>query len=84
LGQIDAAMTRLTDMGTLYSKTDLVGKQTLLLKVFELGMSYDGRTVRTPHIHSALMQNYSKINEKGLLLVEQPEGFEFILRSCTA
>jgi hypothetical protein len=63
---------------------DLQGKQTLLFKVFELGLLYNKVVVRTPHIHNAVMHNYSKTKEKGLLVIEQPLENSAFLDACTA
>lgn len=71
-------------MRTLYIHTDLKGKQTLLFKVFEQGLSCDGPTLRTPKINLALMHNYNIIKEKGLLEIEQPSEVSSVLEGCTA
>ncbi|HMF73938.1 MAG TPA: hypothetical protein VK616_20795 [Flavitalea sp.] len=34
-------------------------------------------------MHPVFMDDYSKVNKKGMLFVEQPDEFFFDLRSCT-
>jgi hypothetical protein len=51
--------------------------------VFEVGLINNGKLFRTPFIHKALMHNYNKVKEKGLLLIEQPEGLLTNLEGCT-
>jgi hypothetical protein len=56
----------------------------LLKKVFEVGIKYDGKVLRTPMINPALIDNYFRMKEKGLLVVEQPDDFLRNSYSCTA
>ena len=84
MDKIDEAIPYLTDLNNLYNTLPLDGQHTLLKKVFEVGLMYDGELFRTPYIHKALMHNYNKVKEKGLLEVGQPgENFND-LEGCTA
>jgi len=56
----------------LYIGCSLKGQQLLLKRVFEVGVMYNGRLVRTP-----------SLKEKGLLIVEQPDDFLRKSWSCT-
>jgi hypothetical protein len=68
----DLALPRLTYMHKLYEMTNPARKLALLKKVFERGLVYDDAIIRTPYIHSSLMHNGDNIQEKGLLMIEQP------------
>jgi hypothetical protein len=61
----------------------LEGQQMLLKKVFEVGIKYDGIILRTPMINPALVDNYLRIKEKGLILVDQPDAFLTNFYKCT-
>lgn len=82
--RLERALPALTDLKNLYERLNLAGKQVLLKRVFEGGLTYDGQLLRTPRLHPALQHNYMRIKEKGLLLVEQPEDFSSNLEGCTA
>ncbi len=45
--------------------------------------TYDGSRLRTPRLHFALLHNYQKIKEKGLLFVEQPDEIMSKTEGCT-
>ena len=74
----------LCNLRNLYISTTLEGQQMLLKKVFEVGIKYDGKVLRTPMINPALVDNYLAMKEKGLLVVEQPDDFLRKSWSCTA
>jgi len=82
--QLDDALPILTNLKTLYNATSLEGKHLLLKTGFEVGISYDGSVLRTASINPALVDNYLKIKEKRLLIVEQPDAFLLNSYSCTA
>ncbi|HVM86858.1 MAG TPA: recombinase family protein [Puia sp.] len=84
IDKIKQVVPRLSDLKKLYHSIRLKDKFLLLNKVFEGGLLWDGSVLRTPRLHFALMHNYNKLKEKGLLLIEQPEGFFDKLQSCTA
>ena len=81
--RLERALPALTDLKNLYERLGLNGKQTLLKRVFEGGLIYDGQLLRTPRLHPALMHNYVRIKEKRLLFVEQPEDFSSNSEGCT-
>ena len=81
---LDQAIPLLTNLRGLYNGVSLEGKQLLLKTGFELGIVYDGSRFRTTMINPALVSNYMRIKEKGLLLVEQPEEFFAKNLHCTA
>ena len=68
----------------MHAKTNLAGKQALIKKVFEPGITYESDIPQTPYVDPAFMHNMQNLKEKGLLLIEQPEGFLPDLRHCTA
>ena len=68
----DKALPLLTDLKTLYNSVKLNCKQLLLQRVFEGGLTYDGSKPRTPRLNFALLHNYHKIKEKGLLFWSCP------------
>lgn len=68
----------------LYIGCSLKGQQLLLKRVFEVGVMYNGRLARTPSLNPVLIDNYFRMKEKGLLLVEQPDDFLMNFYSCTA
>jgi site-specific DNA recombinase len=74
--RLDAAIPLLINLKNLYHSITLSAKQTLLKRVFELGLIYDGSKLRTPKIHEALMHK--------LLFVEQPSKIFGDLTGCTA
>jgi len=82
--RLEEAIPLLTNLKHLYISTALEGQQMLLKKVFEVGIKYDGSIFRTPMINPALVDNYLRMKEKGLLLVEQPDAFLTNSYSCTA
>ena len=82
--KLDQALPMLTNLKNLFHSIKLQGKQALLNKVFEGGLTYDGTILRTLRLHAALLHNYLKIKEKGLLVVEQSEEFLSKLAGCTA
>lgn len=81
---LDQAIPLLTNLRGLYNGVSLEGKQLLLKTGFELGIVYDGSRFRTTMINPALVSNYVRIKEKGLLLVEQPDDFFAKNLHCTA
>ena len=81
--RLDEAIPLLSNLRTLYISTTLEGQQMLLKKVFEVGIMYDGTIFRTPMINPALVDNYLRIKEKGLILVDQPDAFLTNSYSCT-
>jgi site-specific DNA recombinase len=82
--RLEEAIPLLTNLKHLYIACSLEGQQMLLKKVFEVGLVYDGHVVRTPSINPALVDNYFRMKEKGLLVVEQPDDFLLKSWSCTA
>ena len=82
--RLEQAIPILTNLKHLYITCSLEGQQMLLKKVFEVGIVYDDKVVRTPSINPALVDNYFNMKEKGLLVVEQPEDFLVKNYSCTA
>jgi hypothetical protein len=82
--RLEEGIPLLCNLRNLYISTTLEGQQMLLKKVFEVGIKYDGRVLRTPMINPALVDNYLAIKEKGLLVVEQPDDFLQKSWSCTA
>ena len=80
---MEEAIPALTNLKHLYIACSLEGQQMLLKKVFEVGLVYDGHIVRTPSINPALVDNYFRMKEKGLLVVEQPDDFLLKSWSCT-
>ena len=81
--KLDKVLPLLTDLRTLYNSVKLSDKQSLLKRVFEGGLIYDGSKLRTPRLHFALLHNYQKIKEKGLLLLEQPNEIMSKPEGCT-
>ena len=84
LDKLERLIPVLCNLKNLYHSLKLSGKQALLKKVFEGGLTWDGTLLRTPRLHLALFHNYMRIKEKRLLLVEQPEEILANLTSCTA
>ncbi len=82
--RLEEAIPLLTNLKHLYIACSLEGQQMLLKRVFEVGLVYDGHVVRTPSINPALVDNYFRMKEKGLLVVEQPDDFLRKSWSCTA
>jgi site-specific DNA recombinase len=82
--QLEAAIPMLTNLKNLYIACSLEGRQILLKRVFEVGFMCDGHIVRTPSLNPALIDNYFRMKEKGLLIVEQPDDFLQKSWSCTA
>ena len=82
--RLDEAIPVLTNLKNLYVSLSLENKQVLLNRVFEVGIRYDGIVLRTPMINSALIPNYMRMKEKGLLIVEQPDDFLMKSYTCTA
>jgi site-specific DNA recombinase len=83
-GELEAAIPVLTNLKHLYIACSLEGQQILLKRVFEVGFMYDGCIVRTPSLNPALIDNYFRMKEKGLLIIEQPDDFLLKSWSCTA
>jgi hypothetical protein len=81
---LDEAIPLLTNLKNLYNTVSLESKQLLLKTGFELGLVYDGRVLRTAMINPALIDNYLKIKEKGLLVLMQPDEILAKNYSCTA
>jgi site-specific DNA recombinase len=81
--KLDKALPLLTNLKTLYNSAKLSGKQLLLKRVFEGGLTYNGSRLRTPRLHLALLHNYQRIKEKGLLLLEQPDEKMSKTEGCT-
>ena len=81
---LDEAIPLLTNLKNLYNTVSLEGKQLLLKTGFELGLVYDGRVLRTAMINPALIDNYLKIKEKGLLVLMQPDEILAKNYCCTA
>jgi site-specific DNA recombinase len=81
---LEQVIPHLTNLKGLYNEISLEGKQLLLKTGFELGIAYDGKLFRTAMINPALVSNYVRIKEKGLLVVEQPEEFFAKSLQCTA
>ena len=75
LDNLTKAIPLLTDFRKLYNDVTLEGKQMLLRTWFEHGIAYDKGVFRTAKVHPALIYNYQKIKEKGLLFEEQPQVF---------
>lgn len=73
----------MTNLRGLYNGVTLEGKQLLLKTGFEHGLVYDGKLFRIATINPALVANYMKMKEKGLLVVEQPDDFLLKSWSCT-
>jgi site-specific DNA recombinase len=82
--RLSAAIPALTNLKNLYHAINLNGKQTLLKRVFEVAPTYNGIQLRTPRLNSALIHNYQKIKEKGLLFLEQPNEIFGDMTGCTA
>ena len=81
--RFEEALPLLTNIRNLYISCTLEGQQLLLKKVFEVGIMWDGERLRTPSINPGLVDNYFRIKEKGLLVVEQPDDFLIKSWSCT-
>jgi hypothetical protein len=62
----------------------LEGQQMLLKRVFEVGITYDGRVLRTPSLNPALIDNYLGLKNKDLLVVELPDEVLPKSYQCTA
>lgn len=83
-GEFEKAIPLLSNLKQLYVACSVEGQQILLRRVFEGGFMYDGYIVRTPSLSPALIDNYFRMKEKGLLIVEQPDDFLLKSWSCTA
>jgi site-specific DNA recombinase len=82
--RFDEVIPDMCNLGRLYAALPLEGKQMLLNKVFEVGIIYDGERLRTPMINPALISNYLRIKENGLIKVDQPDDVLLNLEGCTA
>ncbi|WP_161596786.1 recombinase family protein [Chitinophaga vietnamensis] len=81
--RLERAIPYLCNLKALYENLGLPGKQKLLNGVFKVALVFDGERFRTPFLHPALMYNYMKVNEKGLLLIEQPSLDSAMNPVCT-
>ena len=81
--RLEEAVPEMCNLNKLYLAAPLEAKQMLLNKVFEVGIMYDGKSFRTPMIHPALISNYLRIREKGLVKVDQPYDVLLKLEACT-
>jgi len=81
---LDEAIPLMTNLKNLYHGVSLEGKQLLLKTGFELGLTYNGGVLRTAMINPALIDNYMRIKDFGLLEMEQPDYFLTNSYSCTA
>jgi hypothetical protein len=81
---LDEAIPLMTNLKNLYHGVSLEGKQLLLKTGFELGLTYNGSVLRTAMINPALVDNYLKIKDFGLLDMEQPDYFLTNSYRCTA
>ena len=67
---LEEAIPLMTNLKNLYHGVSLEGKQLLLKTGFELGLVYNGEVLRTAMINPALVDNYLRIKEFGLLELE--------------
>ena len=81
---LDEAIPLMTNLKNLYHGVSLEGKQLLLKTGFELGLTYNGGVLRTATINPALIDNYLRIKDFGLLEMEQPDCFLTNSYRCTA
>lgn len=74
----------LQNLSALYEKASLAGKQLFLNMVFDNNLYHDGLIYRTPYIVPIYLSKVPILNEKGLLILEQPvENLKSNLLSAT-
>lgn len=76
-------LPKLTSLGSLHERANMMDKHKLVRAVFKHGLVYSEGIFRTPFLHDALSGNYLNINNKGLLLVEQPLVFSGVNPVCS-
>ncbi len=84
IDQLEKALPILKNPTSVYRKLSVSGKHLFLNKVFQRGLIYDGKVVRTPYIHPALSHKIIEIKEKRPLIIEQPSEKNTKNDRCTA
>src|SRR3546814_7819216 len=70
--RLSKKLDMLTNLNILYDALNIRQKTMLLNGVFDRGLVYSDGAYRTPWLHPALSHTQLKLNEQGLLSVEQP------------
>jgi len=72
LKQYEITLPLLSNMHFIYHQAETPQKHFILKAVFEQGLKHDGKTFRTPSIMDVFRVKVPSLQEKGLLIIEQP------------
>lgn len=75
-------LPNLMQFDKIYHQATLKQQHTIINQTFKHGLVFTGSGFRTFSINPALSHNLLKMNEKGLLFVEQPSEYSDKLSSC--
>lgn len=65
-------LSNIEDLQQTFNRFSIVHKQRFIRRVFDNSLSYADGSYRTPFINNLFSHNLVSLNEKGLLLIEQP------------